>query len=444
MEDVFRGNNAKRQLQYPAEGENNWPKRSKFIEGRLEQMSVNVLLKNQRAKGAIIGKQGNSIRKIRKECDVTFSISKIIGSEEQTALVRGESSGVAQALIRAAECLQEAFEEDVKSITLLVENRNMGALLGVRGERVKEIRNRTKCKVYTSPNPIGTSSQNIIEISGREFDEALISVIQALSAKILPTRVPYVPGETNGSRMELEGPWNKRPMDGRFGGMKASWTGKRSLPPPPPPAWIRGERSYDRPHSGQLDGEYQPHQARFGKPQQQWEPERRRSQRGGNLPFRSQFIKPRQDPRDLPEVDDINNMKMIPLNEQLREGWKGRQSFDTMSNRPLRTDGHNQNQELLRQYPQMEPDGVKKPPQRRGSGFREERTIFIPIDKISQVIGKGSQSIKRIREHSGAKIALEKERGEDFGDLQLIISGERDSIEQAASMIHKFGYGEMN
>lgn len=442
MEDIFRGKNAKRQLQHPDEGENNWPKRSKFIEGRLEQMSINVLLKNQRAKGAIIGKQGNSIRKIRKECDVTFSISKIIGSEEQTALVKGEWSGVAQALIRAAACLQEAFEEEVKSITLLVENRNMGALLGVRGERVKEIRNRTKCKVYTSPSPIGTSSQNIIEISGREFDEAVTSVIRALSAKVLPTRIPYVPGETDGNRMELEGPWNKRPMDGRFGGMAAAWSGKRSLPPPP--VWARGERSYDGPNGGHLDGEYRPHQARFGKTQLPWEPERRRSQRGGDLPFRSQFIKPRQSSRDLPEHDDINNMTMIPLNEQLREGWKGRQSLDTMSNRPLRTDGHIQNQEFLRPNSQMEPDGVKKPPQRRGSGFREERTIFIPIDKISQVIGKGSQSIKRIREHSGAKIALEKERGEDFGDLQLIISGERDSIEQAASMIHKFGNGEMN
>merc|ERR1719233_2692697 len=135
---MFREKNAKRQLQHPAEGENNWPKRSKFIEGRLEQMSVNILLKNQRAKGAIIGKQGNSIRKIRKECDVTFSITKIIGSNEQTAFVKGGCAGITQALIRAAALLQEAFGENVKSITLLVENRNMGALLGVRGQRVKE------------------------------------------------------------------------------------------------------------------------------------------------------------------------------------------------------------------------------------------------------------------------------------------------------------------
>jgi len=439
MDEISSEKNAKRQLQYTAEGDNNWPKRSKFVDGQLEQMTVNVLLKNQRAKGAIIGKQGNTIRKIRQECDVTFSITKIIGSNEQTAFVRGDCGGITRALIRAAELLQEAFQENVKSITLLVENRSMGALLGVRGQRVKEIRNRTRCKIYTSPQPIGSSSQNIIEISGQQFDEALTSVLEALSHQIVPTHIPYIPGETDGSRMEVGGPWSKRPMEGRFAGREGPWRGN---PKDGVPAWARVDGSNEKP-SRQIFGvneqaEYQPHQARVGKrpaPTEELDMEQRVRQWRGKQLFKSQFLKPKESPKD----DDIRNMKMITSNEQIREGgWKRRQSPDLSSSRPQRTEGHNQSQEFSRQSLQLEQDGGNQASIRK-VGFREERTIFIPIDKISSVIGKGSQTIKRIREQSGAKIAIEKERGEDFGDLKLIISGNRDRTGLAASMIHKFG-----
>jgi len=440
MDEISSGKNAKRQLQYAAGGDNNWPKRSKFVEGRMEQMAVNVLLKNQRAKGAIIGKQGNTIRKIRQECDVTFSITKIIGSNEQTAFVRGDCDGITRALIRAAELLQEAFEENVKSITLLVENRSMGALLGVRGQRVKEIRNRTRCKIYTSPQPIGSSSQNIVEISGQQFDEALTSVLEALSHKTIPTRIPYVPGETDGSRMEVGGPWSKRPIGGRFAGREGPWRGN---PMDRAPSWARGEGLNEKPsrHIFGVDeqAEYQPHQARVGKraaPSEELDMEQRVRQWRGKQLFKSQFLKPKESPED----DDISNMNMIPSNEQIREGGWKRQSPDLSSSKPQRIEGHNQNPEFLKQKSsQMEQDVGNQASTKRTVGFREERTIFIPIDKISAVIGKGSQTIKRIRQQSGAKIALEKERGEDFGDLKLIISGDRDSSGLAATMIHKFG-----
>jgi len=436
MDEMSSEKNGKRQLQYPVEGENNWPKRSKFIEGRMVQMEINVLLKSQRAKGAIIGKQGNTIRKIRQECDVTFSITKIIGSDEQTAFVKGDCAGITQALIRAAASLQEAFGESVKSITLLVENRNMGALLGVRGQRVKEIRNRTKCKIYTSPKPIGSSSQHIIEISGQKFDEALTSVLEALSQQTLPTRIPYIPGETDSNRMEVAGPWSNRQMEGRFTGRGGPSIGN---PLYKVPAWARGKESNGK-SSRRLYGmdeqaEYQPHQARFGKrpaPTEELDMERRVRQWRGKQLFKSQFLKPKESPED----DDISNKKMIPLNEQ---AWKGRYSLDQISSRPQSTEEPNQSQEFSRQSSQLEQGGGEQLLPRRTSGFREERTIFIPIDKISEVIGKGSQTIKRIRKQSGAKIAIEKERGEDFGDLKLIISGDRDSTESAASMIHKFG-----
>jgi len=440
MDEISREKNAKRLRQYPAEGGNNWPKRSKFIEGRMEQMAINVLLKNQRAKGAIIGKQGNAIRKIRQECDVNFSITKIIGSNEQTAFVRGDCAGITQALIRAAELLQEAFEENVKSITLLVESRNMGALLGVRGQRVKEIRTRTRCKIYTSPQPIGSSSQNIIEISGQQFDEALTAVLAALSHGTFPTRIPYIPGETDGSRMEADGPWSKRPREGIFTGREGPWGGH---PIGGVPAWARvegpSEKPSRRPTGVDDQAEYQPHQARFGKrpaPKEELDMERRVRQWRGKQLFKSQFLKPKESPED----DDISNMNITPLNEQIREGrWKGRQSLDQSSSRPHITEGHDQNQEISGQSSRMEPDGGNETSPMTILGFREERTIFIPIDKISAVIGKGSQTIKRIRKQSGAKIALEKERGEDFGDLKLIISGDRYSTELAASMIHTFG-----
>jgi len=228
-------------------------------------------------------------------------------------------------------------------------------------------------------------------------------------------------------------------MDRRFNGEGDPWRGN---PVNGVPAWARGATSNETP-SRRIFGmddqsEYQPHQARVEKrpaPREEQDMEQRVRQWRGKQLFKSQFLKP----RDSPEDDDISNMKMIPSNDLSRErGWKGRQPPDQIS-RPKETECNNQSEEFIRQSSGMAQDDGNQASPRSTVGFREERTIFIPIDKISAVIGKGSQTIKRIREQSGAKIALEKERGEDFGDLKLIISGHRDSTGLAASMIHKFG-----
>jgi len=76
--------------------------------------------------------------------------------------------------------------------------------------------------------------------------------------------------------------------------------------------------------------------------------------------------------------------------------------------------------------------------------FREERILYVPSDIVSTIIGKGGEKIKRMRQMSRAKIFIDKRsEGGEVEDQKITISGERDRIEVAASMIHEFAGGNV-
>jgi len=396
MDNSFGNNSAKRQLESAEQcGSESRAKRSKNNPGGRApgHMVVFVVLKNTKAKGAVIGKRGSTITDIRARCNVAFSISKE-DSSEQLGQITGDPWGIARALCMCAEELSIAFDEEPKSIMILVESKNLDCLLGEGGSRVKEIQDRTRCKIYTSPNTIGASSQNLVEVVGENFDDAITAVIEALVESTEPVSMPFTPGQGGDNaiddawgdlnrELEKRGPRQRKRLanEMREGGMRTF--GQEQWGDEPP--WI-GDRS----------------RSQFSM----------NGHRGGWGVGRG-FNRPRAG------VQGFNSF----LNRSPNEG---RQEESPRSGRWAGS----------RQGPEASAPEIAK--QQQGPGFREERTIFVPTDMISEVIGKRGANVKLIRERTGAKICIEKGREEDFSELKLIVSGDTESIAQAASMIHEF------
>jgi len=388
----------KRELSPSREENEKWPKRSRNLAGPSGEMSIHVLFRNQRSVGSVIGKGGASIEEIRNKCNVAFSISKVQDSQEQLGGLKGSPEGIQQALVMCAQIVAQAFDEDKKSITLLVENRNVGSLLGVKGARVKEIRARTRCRIFISPQTLGNSTQNVIEISGEKFDDAIESVVEALSKVNEPVRILYTPGNST-----MGVPWKG---GGRGGGPGPMLRGAGPGPQPMPDNQWRGSHPL-------LEGPWREEMKNmWGSNRRPLDPAMRGDMRGANG-FSSQFIRP--------SSAAINRLEMMS------EAGPGR---------PFNGPGPM----AYRGFGVLE----KRRPMAVAPHFREERILYVPSDIVSTIIGKGGAKIKRIRQMSRAKIFIDK-RGEggEVEDQKITISGDRDRIEIATSMLNEFAGGNV-
>jgi len=402
MNDNFKDKGAKRQLESPGmKRSESWSKRSKNEEGGggglvPEQMLTTVLLRNTKAKGAAIGKRGNTITHIRARADVGFSISKE-DSVEHIGWIKGKPWAIASALIMLSEELANAFDEELKSIILLVDYEHLGSLLGPEGSTVKEIQERTGCKIFASPKTIGNSSQKLVEVIGEKFDDAIAAVIEALSEEPELISMPYTAGE--GGEKAVADAWGDLNRDVEKRGPRINRprnkipTGERSFGRDPGPDRYGGER----PRNG---GGYFP---QMDRPQAPW---------AGNRGFN------REEPGHLRQG----------ISSQFKRGGSLR----------IREGPQERNPQGGRWAKGPEGMSGPEPSDHQGSGFREERTIFVPTDMISEVVGKRGVNIKHIRERTGAKIMIEKGKEEDFSELKLIVSGGHENIAHAASMIHDF------
>lgn len=409
MNDSFKDKSTKRQLESPDQsGLESWSKRSKKEEVGVagpvpEQMLTTVLLRNSKAKGAAIGKRGNTITHIRARADVAFSISKE-DSVEHLGWIKGKPWAIASALIMLSEELANAFDEELKSIILLVDIDSLFKLHGPEGSRVEEIQEHTGCKIFTSPKTIGESSQKLVEVIGERFDDAIASVIEALSEGPETASMPYTAGE--GGANAVADAWGDLKRDVAKRGPRIKRP-RNDIP-------ISGsERSFGRvPGSDRRGGE--------------------RPRNGGRYP----------PPMDAPPARNRGFNREGP--GDFSQGYSSQfmQGGGRSRQREVRQERSQVRQERPPQRGQWAqgPERMSRPEpiEHQGPCFREERTIFVPTDMISEVIGKRGVNIKQIRERTGAKIAIEKGRAEDFSELKLIVSGPLDSIAQAASMIHEF------
>ncbi|VDK42860.1 unnamed protein product [Anisakis simplex] len=165
------------------------------------------LLVPSRGAGAVIGKGGESIKRLRSECDATLTIPDSQTPERIVTIVAEIDNVIRcvnEIIPRLDECLKtrESNNEDGDShhgeseLRVLVHQSHAGAVIGRGGYRIKELREETntQLKVYSQCCP--QSTERVIQIIGapEKIIACVILIINML--KEIPIKGPSRPYES--------------------------------------------------------------------------------------------------------------------------------------------------------------------------------------------------------------------------------------------------------
>eukprot|EP01083_Nonionella_stella_P100314 282755_1 len=163
------------------------------------QQSRLMRLLDAKRVGELIGKGGSAITKIREKSRAKTLIAKPIPrSLFRICSIEGEYEeivcGINLVIDKMAE---ESTRLPPFQITVLVEEKNIGCLIGKKGNAITEIRNNTNANIYISSHLLRNSSEKTVDICG-ERDAvhcAIEMVIKRLCSNpsYVSTRMPYDP-----------------------------------------------------------------------------------------------------------------------------------------------------------------------------------------------------------------------------------------------------------
>jgi predicted PilT family ATPase len=160
--------------------------------------------------GGIIGKKGAYINQLRQKADVEFLVHKAVPNTPlRTGSVRGSVRNVVHALLLMADKVSELqkasrrisrsdylFQYGDYSVTLLLEHKNCGVIIGKRGARISCNRQRSGAHIKISTHVLENSSEKTVDIQGTR--EAVENALETLVVQIANNPKPNVePNKTN-------------------------------------------------------------------------------------------------------------------------------------------------------------------------------------------------------------------------------------------------------
>lgn len=146
-------------------------------------LEVRFLISARHA-GGIIGKNGSYINKIREQAEVEFHVHRNIqASPVRTGSCRGRVRNVLAALLLMADKINElstrgkahvrrpsssgtVFQFGDYQLTLLLEHKNCGVVIGKRGKRINDNRTTSGAHIKISTHPLENSSEKTIDVQG--------------------------------------------------------------------------------------------------------------------------------------------------------------------------------------------------------------------------------------------------------------------------------------
>jgi len=157
-------------------------------------LEIRFLISSRHA-GGIIGKNGSYINKIRDRAEVDFHVHRAMSenipvytdgsratqnSPVRTGSCRGRVRNVVQALLLMADKITELSKNHVRrpssngtifqygdyQLTLLVEHKNCGVVIGKRGARINCNRQRSQAHIKISTHTLENSSEKTLDIQG--------------------------------------------------------------------------------------------------------------------------------------------------------------------------------------------------------------------------------------------------------------------------------------
>ncbi|XP_032801683.2 poly(rC)-binding protein 3-like isoform X3 [Petromyzon marinus] len=177
-------------------------------EGGLSVTLTIRLLMHGKEVGSIIGKKGETVKKMREE--VRSSGARINISEGSCPERIVTITGPTDAIFKAFAMIAEKFEEDINSsmtnstvtskppvtLRLVVPASQCGSLIGKGGSKIREIRESTGAQVQVAGDLLPNSTERAVTISGTP--EAIIQCVRQICVVMLESppkgaTIPYRP-----------------------------------------------------------------------------------------------------------------------------------------------------------------------------------------------------------------------------------------------------------
>ncbi|XP_035247694.1 heterogeneous nuclear ribonucleoprotein K-like [Anguilla rostrata] len=363
-----------------------------------EMVELRILLQSKNA-GAVIGKGGKNIKALRTDYSASVSVPDSSGPERILS-VSADIETIGDILLKIIPTLEEyqhysGIDFDCE-LRLLIHQSLAGSIIGVKGAKIKELRENTQTTIKLFQECCPQSTDRVVLVGGKpeRVVECIKVILELISEAPIKGRAqPYDPNfydetyDYGGFTMMYEERGRRPmgfPMRGR-GGFERMPPGRGGRPMPP------SRRDYD---------DMSP---RRGPPPPPPPPGRggRGGSRTRNLP-----LPPPPPPRGGGE----------------RRGRPG-DRYDSMSG-----GGYDNNSSW-------------EPFQSGGRGSYGDMggpvittQVTIPKDLAGSIIGKGGQRIKQIRHESGASIKID-EPLEGSEDRIITITGTQDQIQNAQYLL---------
>uniref|UniRef100_A0A8C1Q8Q3 Heterogeneous nuclear ribonucleoprotein K n=1 Tax=Cyprinus carpio TaxID=7962 RepID=A0A8C1Q8Q3_CYPCA len=346
-----------------------------------DMVELRILLQSKNA-GAVIGKGGKYIKALRTDYNATVSVPDSSGPERILS-ISADIPTVAEILLKVIPTLEEyqhhnGVDFDCE-LRLLIHQSLAGSIIGVKGAKIKELRESTQTTIKLFQECCPQSTDRVVLVGGKA--ERVVECIKTMLELIVEAPIkgraqqydPNFYDETydyGGFSMMYEDR-GRRPMGGFSSRGRGSGGGFDRMPP-------SGGRGG---HHMQSRRDYDDMSPRRGPPASQ------RGGRGGSRPPR--------------------NMPMGPSHHR-----RGDDHYSYSSQR-----GHMDE---------------------RRSSYSESPVITtqvtIPKDLAGSIIGKGGQRIKQIRHESGASIKID-EPLQGSEDRIITITGTQDQIQNAQYLL---------
>uniref|UniRef100_A0AC11BCM6 Uncharacterized protein n=1 Tax=Ovis aries TaxID=9940 RepID=A0AC11BCM6_SHEEP len=367
-----------------------------------EMVELRILLQSKNA-GAVIGKGGKNIKALRTDYNASVSVPDSSGPERILSISADiETIGeILKKIIPTLEEYQHYKGSDFDcELRLLIHQSLAGGIIGVKGAKIKELRENTQTTIKLFQECCPQSTDRVVLIGGKpdRVVECIKIILDLISESPIKGRAqPYDPNfydetyDYGGFTMMFDDR-RGRPVGFPMRGRDYDDMSPRRGPPPPPPG--RGGRGGSRARNLPLPPPPPP--------------------RGGDLMA--------YDRRGRPG-DRYDGMVGFSADET----WDS--AIDTWSP-----------SEWQMAY---EPQG--------GSGYDYSYAggrgsygdlggpiittqVTIPKDLAGSIIGKGGQRIKQIRHESGASIKID-EPLEGSEDRIITITGTQDQIQNAQYLL---------
>uniref|UniRef100_A0A3B5A2W3 Heterogeneous nuclear ribonucleoprotein K n=1 Tax=Stegastes partitus TaxID=144197 RepID=A0A3B5A2W3_9TELE len=354
-----------------------------------EMVELRVLLQSKNA-GAVIGKGGKNIKALRTDYNASVSVPDSSGPERILS-VNASIDTIGEILLKIIPTLEEyqhysGIDFDCE-LRLLIHQSLAGGIIGVKGAKIKELRENTQTTIKLFQECCPHSTDRVVLVGGKpeRVIECIKVILELVSEAPIKGRAqPYDPNfydetyDYGGFTMLFEDR-GRRPI----GGFPIRVRGGFERMPP-----VRGNRPM--PPSRR---DYDDMSPRRGPP-----PPLSRGGRGGsrarNLPL---------PPPPPPRGGDHFFLSLALVKEKLHSNVVfplpgGRGSYSDIGGPVITTQ------------------------------------VTIPKDLAGSIIGKGGQRIKQIRHESGASIKID-EPLEGSEDRIITITGTQDQIQNAQYLL---------